>query len=96
MGVNVRDLQDFKSASVEEFWQFLFGQFFCVGGFWLGIERLLTVEQAHKDALFLFCLVAFFAGAIIAFFGYRQLQRRQTRIDKIINSAIRQAKHEKQ
>lgn len=84
VGVALSDLEDFKAASTEEFWQFAIGQFFAVGGFWLGVERLFTVTNVVGDPLFWICVVSFIAGATISYFGYRQLKRRQTRMDKII------------
>lgn len=88
----LRRIRNFKSASVEEFWQFVIGQFFAVGGFWLGIERLVTV--GYWDALFLMCVVSVIAGCVIGYFGYCQLQRCQTRIDHIIASANARAQQD--
>jgi hypothetical protein len=89
VGVDVNDLKDFKAASIEEFWQFAIGQFFAAGAFWLGLERLLTASNGLKDPLFWICVIAFIAGSIIGYFGYRQLSRRQGRIDRIIEDAMR-------
>ena len=88
VGVAVDALRDFKSASTEEFWQFVIGGFLVSGSFWLGVERLATAPIWWKDTVFWICVVAFLAGLIIGYFGYRQLKRRQTRIDAIINAAI--------
>jgi len=85
--VSIDELEEFKTGSIEEFGQFVFGNFLVAGSFWLGIERALTTEPFWKDLLFWICVVAFVAGAVITFFGYRQMRRRQTRIDKIILSA---------
>ena len=89
VGVDVNDLKEFKSGSVEEFLQFVVGEFFAAGAFWLGIERIATVIEWYKDAVFWICVIAFIAGLVIGFFGYRQLARRQTRIDNIIAAAMR-------
>ncbi|WP_090879375.1 hypothetical protein [Bauldia litoralis] len=85
--VSIRELEDFKSASVEEFWQFVAGEFLVAGAFWLGVERLVTVDNAMADLLFWICVVAFVAGCIVGFFGYRQLSRRQSRIEEIVAAA---------
>lgn len=87
VGVAVDALRDFRSASTEEFGQFAIGGFFAAGSFWLGLERLASAPIWWEDAVFWFCVVAFLAGLIIGFFGYRQLKRRQTRIDIIIRAA---------
>ena len=88
VGVSVDDLMDFKSARIEEFLQFVIGEFFAAGSIWLALERFATVPDWRQDAVFWICIVAFIAGVIITIFGYRQLKRRQTRIDRIIASAI--------
>lgn len=88
IGVSVDDLRDFRSAGIEEFWQFAIGGFFASGSFWLGVERLASAPMWWEDTTFWICVVAFLAGLVIGFFGYRQLNRRQSRIDNIIRSAI--------
>jgi hypothetical protein len=88
VGVAVEDLEDFMESSTEELGQFSIGGFLASGSFWLGIERLVTVPRALEgDILFWICVVAFIAGATIGFFGFRQLQRRQRRIGRIIHAA---------
>jgi hypothetical protein len=85
--VTLDELHDFKKSSIEEFWQFAFGEFLVVGAFWLGVERAFTVQNLSDDTLFLFCMIAFVAGSIIGCFGLRQLQRRKARIDRLIQAA---------
>lgn len=87
VGVRVDDLRDFKNASVEDFLQFVAGEFFAAGAFWLGVERIVTTDIWYKDALFWICAVALMSGLIIGYFGYKQLARRQTRIESIIQKA---------
>ena len=87
VGVDMMDLRDLKSDQNEDFWQFSIGGFLCSGSFWLGIERIVTIQAWEKDALFLMCAAAFFAGLILAGFGFRRLKRRQSRIDHIIRTA---------
>lgn len=88
VGVNVEDLREFKSASVEEFWQFVVGEFLAAGAFWLGVERFVTEPNWQEDALFWICVAVLLAGCVIGYFGYRQLSRRQSRIDRIINATL--------
>lgn len=88
VGVDVNDLEEFKAAGIEEFRQFVIGEFLVAGAFWLGIERAVTVQEFWRDLLFWFCFFAFIAGCTIGFFGYRQLRRRKTRIDRIISDAL--------
>lgn len=87
VGIGVEDLEDFQAASVEEFWQFVIGEFLVAGSFWLGVERVSSVPVWEKDVTFWICVVSFFAGLVIGFFGYRQLSRRHKRIQNIINVA---------
>lgn len=87
VGVPVDDLVDFKSARVEEFLQFVIGEFFAAGSIWLALERYATVPDWREDGVFGVCVAAFIAGIVITAFGYRQLKRTQTRIDRIIAGA---------
>ena len=87
--MSIDTLRDFKSGSIEEFLQLVVGEFFAAGAFWVGVERIFMAENFLKDTLFWVCVVGFIAGLIIAVFGLRQLSRRKTRIDSIINRAIR-------
>lgn len=90
--VSIQELEDFKAENIEEFWQFAFGGFLMSGSFWLGIERWFTLENIEHDPLFWICAVAFFSGAVISFFGFRQLRRRKNKIDRIIEAAKKQIK----
>lgn len=85
--VTVEELKQFKADGLEEFAQFSIANFFVSGSFWLGMETALTSDNFTKDLLFWFCVVCFIAGAIIGYFGYRQLSRRADRIERIIQSA---------
>lgn len=91
VSVAMDDLREFKASSAEEFAQFALGEFMVAGAFWLGIERAVTIDQAWKvDLLFWICAIAFLAGAVIGFFGWRQLKRRKDKIDRIIAQAEKQ------
>lgn len=87
VSMDVNELRDMGNASHEEFMQFVAGEFLMAGAFWLGVERFVTVESWQVDLLFWICVVSFVAGGVIAWFGYRQLRRRQKRIETIITSA---------
>ena len=90
--VSVSELRNLGTSSIEEFWQFAFGEFLVAGSFWLGIERFFTVENWKTDALFWVCVVAFISGFVIGLFGYRQLSRRYKEVERIIDSAT--ARHD--
>lgn len=83
--VPMEDLRDFTSSSKEEFGQFTIGQFFFSGSFWLAIERLVTV--GIKDPWFWVSIAFCIGGGTIGFFGFRQLNRRKNRIEKLIAEA---------
>jgi hypothetical protein len=87
VGVDVDDLEDFKSSSLEEFGQFAFGEFLVAGAFWLGFERRMTVTNWQGDLLFWICVVSTIAGVIIGGFGLRQMIRRHRKIDRIVQRA---------
>jgi hypothetical protein len=86
----VADLRDFRTSSIEEFGQFAIGEFLVAGAFWLGVERFITTENWRTDVLFWICAVTLVAGLVIGFFGFKQLSRRKTRIDKLIESGTPQ------
>ena len=88
----MRDLQEFKASSVEEFAQFALAEFFLAGSFWVAVERFFTIENPWNDVLFWICLVSVIASAIIGWAGWRQLLRKYRRIDSIIESAREQAR----
>ena len=92
VGVDVDDLEDFKSSSLEEFGQFAFGEFLIAGAFWLGLARAVSSPSYKQALLFWVCVIAFVSGMIIAWFGLRQMSRRQGKLDKIIARAKRTAK----
>ncbi|SMX31618.1 hypothetical protein OCA8868_00452 [Octadecabacter ascidiaceicola] len=71
-----------SSSALEEIWQFSVGGFLFSGAFWLGLERLLTVGK--DDALFLACIAFVICGGVLAVSGYRQAQRRVSRLEKYI------------
>ena len=91
--VTMDELKDFKSSSVEEFGQFAVGEFFAAGGFWLSLERAITVQAFWTDALFWICVILCGAGITVGYFGLRQLRRRKDRIDRIVESARMRAKY---
>lgn len=87
VSVSIDELEDFKSASKDEFAQFAIAQFMAAGAFWLGIERLVTIPEFWTDLLFWICVVCLIAGCCVGYFGFQQMRRRQTRIERIITSA---------
>jgi len=87
VGVRVSDLRDFRAARSEEFGQFAVAQFFAGGAFWLGIDRLASASSVLHDFVFWLCVVVLITSLIIGVVGFRQMRRRQTRIDEIIRSA---------
>ena len=89
VGVDVKDLREFRSAGIEEFWQFVVGEFFAAGSFWVGVDRFFNSPNYLADPMFWVCVVAFIAGIVIGYFGYRQLSRRKTRMDDIIAAVER-------
>ena len=84
VGVDVRDLRDFKTDSVQVFWQFSIGGFLFSGGFWLAVERFFT---GQIDTLFWVCLVIMFTGLVIGYYGLSQLSRKINRIDTYLKDA---------
>jgi hypothetical protein len=85
VGVPVEDLRDFSDSSKEEFGQYTLGQFLASGGFWLAIERAVTV--GFSDHLFWISLIALVAGLGLSYAAFRQLRRRKTRIETYITRA---------
>lgn len=89
--VPVTTLEGFRESSVEEFKQFAAGEFFAAGSFWLLVERAATIDRFWADLLFWVCVAFCLAGSIVGYFGYTQLRRRQTEIDRIIAAAKKNA-----
>ena len=87
--VNVEDLREFKKSSQEEFWQFTLAQFFAGGAFWVIVERVFTVSSLRNDVLVWICAIIFICACIVGYFGYAQLSRRRSRIDKYIELALK-------
>ncbi|WP_139218704.1 hypothetical protein [Roseivivax halotolerans] len=80
-------LIEMKESSVEEFWQFAVAEFVVAGALWLAIEKLLDRSEGEPlSPIFWVCLVAVALGAVVGWAGFRQLQRRKTKIDKILES----------
>lgn len=87
IGITVEELEDFKKSATDEAIQQTIGNFFVAGGFWLAVERFLTVASWRQDALFWVCLAVVGLGAVMSHFGYAQQRRRTARIDRIIQAA---------
>ena len=85
----VDELEDLKSGSRDEFAWFAVGQFFVSGAFWLGVERMVTESVFWTDRLFQTCVILLLAGAIVSYANFRSLQRRRSKIDRIISTASR-------
>lgn len=80
-------LIDMKESSVEEFWQFTIAEFVVAGALWLAIEKFVDrAENEPLSPIFWICLVAVLLGATVGWAGFRQLRRRKTKIDKILDS----------
>jgi uncharacterized membrane protein YdcZ (DUF606 family) len=84
--VDVEDLEDWKTSMREESWQFSLAGFFASGSLWLGIDRYAT--YGLSDRLFLICAAVLVFSAIIGYFGYKQLGRRQLKIERYIKKAM--------
>lgn len=83
--IDMDDLYEFQSSAKEEFRQFSIGGFFMSGAAWLFVERVF--EKPLTDPLLLFCVFSIIAGAVVAWYGFKQLKRRRGKIERIIQRA---------
>jgi len=84
--ITMDDLEEFQGQMKDEFWQFSLGEFFAAGAFWLLIARITSDVGADtsvlKDLSFWIGIFGLILGAVVGYFGLKQLDRRKKKIQR--------------
>jgi hypothetical protein len=83
-------LEDLVEYHTEEVATFSAGQFFFAGALWLAIDKY--IEHGRVTPVVLVCLISMALGAILIFVGFRQINRKRSRLTRLLNEVEEEEK----